>query len=353
MPDLGTLSSTGRGLSSCHLVAEVLGGVDSTLPAYTLEVDWTNSGVWVNETAYLRGATVSRGRSQVNDAFGAGQCTLRLRNLEGRFSPFWTGSPNYPNVIGGRPLRLTASFRGTSYRLFTGFTGDFDQTTAAPAAETSITAFDAFNRFRMASAFAAPQTGPRTDQVISAILAAAGWTGSTMLDIGQTLPVYAQVASNVLQALQHAALQDCAGLLFMGRDGSVVFQGRLNRANQPIWQAFTQTDGIQVGLRQNDLVDVIHATFATQTLGSTLATTSAYSGLSGAALPPGSTTLTDSFGPPAVQAVLWPLAITDYTANDDSSDMLDVTANVYVTAFSNTQNTFSVTFQNLLPYTVY
>lgn len=341
----------------------------STAPLSTsVQVNWSGDGVtFVEEKSHLLAFTDNRGRAQVNDVMGAGTATLRLRNNDGRYSPFNPLSPLYPNVVGGRAIKIISTYHGVSYPIYAGTIMEPDQSVEPAYSEMTFQLIDAFERFRLAIADADLQTGMRTDQIVAAILAANGWTGGETLDVGSTLPYYAQPNTNVLQALQDVALNEVGGQFFMGKDGSVTFQSATHRPNSAIYQALTSNnfEHLDLAPRQSDLYGLVTVTYAAYTWGA--AASQAYSGQQGLALYPGFNAITDYYSALGVTNVVSPVASTDYTVIDQQTppvyppagtstwpfDAVDVTANIGLQTFTTTGTSFTLTLYNALPYTVY
>jgi hypothetical protein len=328
--------------------------------AVQLLVNWNGDGsTYVDEAPYGRALSISRGRSGVNDKPGAGRATVRLRNLEGRFSPENAASPLYHTVVGGRAVAATASYHGVSYPLFVGRISEISQTVGLKGAEVTLTCLDAFEQFRLTEAKADLGAGlvdPTVDAVITAILAAAGWMGPTRLDTGRSLLQYAQPMSNVLQALGHAALQEMGGLLFMGKDGAVVFHNAAHRQHTGVSAVLFAVESMQLATRSTDIVQNVRVGYNTYTWPQSGATpSSVYSGQAGRQLPPqASTTFTDFLSSAAAIDVIAPQQTTDYTANSAADGSgLDVTDMVWLESFTASGVDFTATLYNALPYPVY
>ena len=77
--------------------------------------------VWTDVTNKVDALSCSRGRNYELGKTEAGTATITLRNLDGRFDPSNTTSPYYPYVLPYRPIRISATYLGTTYRLWYGF----------------------------------------------------------------------------------------------------------------------------------------------------------------------------------------------------------------------------------------
>jgi hypothetical protein len=341
------------------LVAAAKFGVSQLFPTVQFLVDWTNTGTFVDESAYVREIQIARGRAAVNDVFGAGTATVILRNESGRFGPYNPASPLYPNVIGARPFKLTTTFQGILYPEFVGYTNEYTVTEKLPKPEATISGIDAFDPMSRSKATIALQTGQTTDSIIRAILTAYGWTGLERLDVGRILPYYAQIGKTVLQALQEVSQNELGGAIFMGKDGAVVFQNAGHRAAQS--SSYTLNGGIEdmnLGLRQSDLIDSVRITYGSYSLTTT--TQNLYTGNINRQLPAQQyTTFTDYITSAQPSSIVTPVPYTDYTANDGTAYIpytgggnLDVTNSVWLETFSVSGGKFTATFYNSLPYTV-
>ena len=357
-------STTGIGMGWCNLICEQ----STAALSVSVQVNWNGDGsTFVDESDHCLSMTISRGRSNLNDVFAAGTATVRLRNNDGRYSPNNSASALYPNVVGGRAVKLSVSYHGVSYQQFVGTIMEPDQAVVPAYSEMTIQCIDAFERFRLAIADADLQQNQRIDQIVSAILAANSWTGGTTLDTGTQLTYYAQPNTNVLQSLQDAAQNEVGGQVFMGKDGTLVFQSRKHRAYAPptVVLSSNNVEKLDANARQSDLYGQVVATYAAYTWSAPAQ--SSYSGQGGFALYPGSNTLTDYYSSLAVQAVITPVASTDYTVIDQPSApvfptvgtgvqpyrAVDVSNNVSVQTFTTTGTSFTLTLYNRLPYTVY
>jgi len=232
---------------------------DDTLPKYQ------------DVSSYVRDVTIRRGRNYELDTIQAGTCTVTLNNGDRRFDPTYSMSPYAPNVIPMRRLRVSATWSGTTYYLFSGYVERWPIEWDLPSWGTvSITAVDG-----MAALSTALITGTFPQEVsgsrISRVLSAAAWPDSTpqaggywvlgtsqlgisdvlsygtpgsVIDAGRTSVAAVTLAtSDGVTALDH--IQEVAeaehGLFFIDGQGRAVFQDRFDRYNTS--SAVTFTDG--------------------------------------------------------------------------------------------------------------
>ena len=191
---------------------------------------------WTDISAYFRSGSISRGRASVDGRFDTGTATITLDNRTGRFTPDNTAGAYYPNVQIGVPIRIGAVTDAVTYWLFYGSarswppavpTGNIDSTVTVPLA-------DGFYNLNLADLAGESYTAQSTNARIAAVLDDIGWpAGLRTLDTGigsvQATDVAQPESGGEQPALDHLldVAEAEAGCLFMGSDGSVVFQNRV------------------------------------------------------------------------------------------------------------------------------
>src|SRR5512140_1412291 len=84
------------------------GGAMST--SFLFEVDWANSGTWVDESARILSARIrsgfKEGTALTELVAPVGACTLVLDNSTQRYSPDYGSGPLYGNLLPRRPIRV-------------------------------------------------------------------------------------------------------------------------------------------------------------------------------------------------------------------------------------------------------
>lgn len=218
---------------------------------------------WTDISAYFRSGTTSRGRASVDQRFETGTASLVLDNRDGRFTADNPSSPYYPNVKIGVPVRVTATFETTTYPVFYGSvrswppqypTGNIESTVTVPLAD----GFYNLNLEDIAGESYDLQPG---DERITAVLDDIGWpAGLRDLDDGIATVQATDVAQpndgGEQPALAH--LLDVAeaevGVLFMGRDGKVVFRNRVAMSAVTAEATFDGEDYKEISLRYDDSI---------------------------------------------------------------------------------------------------
>jgi len=176
---------------------------------------------------YVLKIDIKRGRQQALSEIGTGICTVVFDNQDRRFDPTNTSSPYSPNVIPNKPIRISATYDSTTYRLFEGFIEQFPQQFVASGNQsiTTVTALDAFALFNLAR-----HTGNEVQELssvrIANILDEIGWSSSKRDIATGVLDVQAVTDdNNALTDLRLTASSE-GGEIFMAKDGDVKFNNR-------------------------------------------------------------------------------------------------------------------------------
>lgn len=241
-----------------------------TLAVPTLNVNFKWDGVhWTDESHYCRGFQSQRGRQNVTDQFGAGQCTLTMRNLEGRFSPFNPGSQLYGQIVPGVPVQVIANYNGTPTTMFTGNLVEADQKTKAAEAQIVFTCLDGLDLLRQGNPNATGQTLLNTTAGNAAqeILTAFGWQGGLVFQDGGggSMPLPSFVPSGTpLQALQTAVAQELGGRFYVNKAGQFVYEFasyRVSISNSPTF-SLTEVEDMALNMREEDIVTEVDYTYS-------------------------------------------------------------------------------------------
>lgn len=109
----------------------------------------SDSALTIDYTARTTNINIRRGRDVLQDAYNAGQATVRILDPDGEFNPQNIDSPIFGYVTTGRKLRISHSTLSTSRYLFTGYISDYRYTypQGQEVGYVTITAFDAFKLF--------------------------------------------------------------------------------------------------------------------------------------------------------------------------------------------------------------
>ena len=219
--------------------------VDLTVEIGFASNPYDSSYTYTDVSAYVLKIDIKRGRQQALSEIGTGIATVVFDNQDRRFDPTNTSSPYSPNVIPNKPIRISAVYDSTTYRLFEGFIEQFPQQFVASGNQsiTTVTALDAFALFKLAR-----HTDNESQELssvrIANILDEIGWS-SGKRDIATGVLNLQAVTEDqdALSALRLTA-QSEGGEIFMAKDGDVKFN---NRRTLLLNQTSAGTFGIGVG----------------------------------------------------------------------------------------------------------
>lgn len=204
---------------------------------YVLEVDWDGNGRFFTElsdiSAYTMAVSTYRGRNFASQLTGRAQAgTLRatLNNEDGRFSSFLTSGPLYNKILPNRKVRLRTKF--PQYVLWTGFLDRIEPNVGSGGfVSATLYASGSFIKLAGQNSRVSPpsQAETYTGPIISAILDAAGWDSSRIVEAGS---VYVSrwfiEERDALASLQE--IEDTEfGFLYEGLAWDIGFEGRYSR----------------------------------------------------------------------------------------------------------------------------
>jgi len=202
---------------------------------YTVAIDWDNNGSfseYENEAEYMLSWNSERGREFFLNSNGnglepvdVGKLTITLDNSDGRYDPFNTTSPLYPNIVPGRSIQFTVQDTSTltDYIVFTGEIEDIRP--FALEKTVQITAVDKMQALSDLDVTIALNTDITVTNAIKAVLEAAGSTDydiDSQLDIISYWWVNQQKATDAIQELCDSSW----GTFFIAADGTAKYYKR-------------------------------------------------------------------------------------------------------------------------------
>jgi hypothetical protein len=195
--------------------------------------------------------SIKRGRNIMRDTYEAGTCTVRVLDPNSYFNPQNVNSPYYGYLTPLRKLRVSATYNGVGYFLFSGYTTTYNYTypTNQDTGYVDIECSDAFRLMQLANVTtvattpAGQDTGTRTGKILDQVQ----WPANMRaIDTGNTTCIAdPATARTSLDALKNAEFSE-QGAFYIRSDGTAVFKSRTNvikaYGNTPI--AFNQSGGI-------------------------------------------------------------------------------------------------------------
>ena len=211
----------------------------------------TASPTWTDITAYVRRASVQRGRPSVEGRFTTGTASLVLDNRDGRFTPENSGSPYANDNLIGVPVRITVSLGMDAPRpIFYGSARAWPPT--FPKSQDSFVTVplaDGFFTLNSESVHDRAYSEESTDTRLGNVLDDIGWpAGLRNLDTGlgnvQAVDFDDPGDGGDQPALLHIldVAEAEAGVLFMSREGNVEFQNRVALSGASAAANFTDSE---------------------------------------------------------------------------------------------------------------
>lgn len=201
--------------------------------------------IFYDVTDRVKSFSISRGKPRRFSSFPAGQAVVEFNNHDRAFDPTYANSPFAGNIIPRREIRVTS---GSAIQ-FTGWVEDWnlaytpDGNSIADAEALDATTILA-KQFLTPGTPTTQLTGARINAALSD--AAVNWS-TELRDIENGSVLAGSQAidenTNVLQYLQSIAATE-AGLLFIDKQGQVVFKNRQQAPSSSSLIVFDQDNGI-------------------------------------------------------------------------------------------------------------
>ena len=311
-------------------------------PGGTTPLIWSIKFRWdgvnfVDESAYVTGIDVDRGRDGPFDAITAGKCTLTLDNSSDRFNPWNSGGALYGHLTPGITVMVDVTYRSLDYSLFAGFIEDIVPSGKLGNKTVTITAYDEWRRVCARNIDLTLTTASTdNDTLIDNVLTAyGGWKGiyGTILQTQESTANF--WANGTAGALIEGLVNSEMGYLRVGGEGSLVALPR--DYAEATARTLTDSDLVDIELNQpwdcivNKATVIAHPVDAEATADIWTLNDVTY-------IAPGASATVwaefqDSFGAAcAASGVIDPAATTDYTANSQANGGgTDMTASLTVT----------------------
>lgn len=171
--------------------------------------------------------SVRRGRQDALGPTRAGQASVTLRNLDGELDPLNEASALFPGVEPARSLNVWAD----DVQVFSGIVDDIDLAfDPSGDAVVQVRASDRLSTLALAEfppagfAVGEEDSGERVTDIIASNTDF--WTDGTDIATGDSTLAAGTATGNVVQYLNTVARSE-GGVLFVGRDGDLVFRNRL------------------------------------------------------------------------------------------------------------------------------
>lgn len=183
--------------------------------------------------------SIRRGRSDLDQDFGAGTATVQFLDTNGDWNPQNTFGPYFGDLVPGRQLQIRAVTGGVGYNLFAGYITSYDLTyeIGSPIATVTVEAVDALRLLSLASLDTVSGTaaGDLPGARINDLLDEVSWPVSArdIEDGSVTLQADPGGVRSVLAAMRTVEGSELGGL-FIDSSGRVVFKSRQGLAQAAV-----------------------------------------------------------------------------------------------------------------------
>lgn len=171
---------------------------------------------------------VRRGRQDADGPVQAGELVLTIVDNDGRYNPHNTASPLYGKLLPGRqtPVRVRATYQGTTYALFLGFVRAVEYRPADK--QTTIYAQDLMLVLSRIKPTLASLGGTTTGAAIGRVLDAAGWSlgAYRSLAVGDSIPDFSADGTKTGLSLIEDLLAAERGVFFVSAGGVATYLDR-------------------------------------------------------------------------------------------------------------------------------
>lgn len=321
--------------------------------SWGFQVDWNDDEVFdgSNEAEWMMDLFVGRGRdnylNQITqgeiigfERVGSGSGNVTLINVDGRYDPFNTDSPLYPNVAPGKlcKIRVKDNATGTIYPIIAGRIKDI--TPISGSDKVLIDIEDGLNDLLVGEVTIAIQESVNIDDAIALVLSDISYFwGSSIGNSTDTLQYWWAEGEPHANACMDLAEADL-GVFYIAADGSATFIGR-NTINDVVLE-ISQGDILkEIPVKQpwETLRDLIKVLVYPRLVA---ATADLWQLQDIPLISPGETKIfwtNFTYGDTAISVpaknILAPVATTDYTMNTLSTGLgTDLTADFSVTAYN-------------------
>jgi hypothetical protein len=193
--------------------------------------DATSASYIVDVSNQVGKISIKGGYNLLQDQFETAQTTIRIYDQNGDWNPDNPASPYYGRLIPNRKVRISATYAGTTYWLFSGYTSAYNYTYPQnqDIGYVDISCSDAFRLFNLSNvttvsgATAGETTGARMLDLLNQI----SWpTTMSNLDTGDSkVQADPGTARTALQAMKNVEFSE-QGAFYISSEGTAIFKSR-------------------------------------------------------------------------------------------------------------------------------
>lgn len=207
----------------------------------------TQTAQIVNITSTVDQINIRRGRDRIFEHYSPGTATISWWDTTGDWNPDNTASPYYGQILPLRQVKVTTTYSGTTYGLFSGYISswDWDWPKGSTYAKVTITADDGFRLLALSNVdnVAGAATGDLPGTRVNQILDAVSWPSNMRtIDTGsrelQNDPGGVRSGLEAIQTVEDTEL----GAFYMDTQGNATFRSRGYISQQNTQTAITYAD---------------------------------------------------------------------------------------------------------------
>lgn len=183
-------------------------------------------------TSDVKALTIARGRASDMSTMQQGRAVITLRDSDGTYNPENAGSALHDYLVPMRPVRIRATYAGTTYGLFLGYISRIEHNPDPKVRQTVIEAVDFFEWLSGAKPTIAVQTNKTVDYLIGLILDAVGWNDPNMRALGvsnTTIPSWSLAGGTSAISAIEILLRVDLGMFYIDGDGVATYLNRNTR----------------------------------------------------------------------------------------------------------------------------
>lgn len=265
VPKVQIRLGVGSGFGDVFVLGDLVDGILGTnlLGTSTAEI--------VDISPTVQRISIRRGRDRMFESYTPGTATIQFQDFTGDWNPENTSSPYYGQILPMRQVKITTSYSGTGYSLYTGFITSWNWEWKDQAADYALVTVQCVDAFRLlylsnittvTGAAAGELPGARIADILNTVswpsqLRALG-TGDTTLGAD---PGTQRTALDAIQQIEHSDL----GAFFTDADGVLTYLDRADLALRAIQTPTTFADngtniayqGLDVDLDDTDLANQV------------------------------------------------------------------------------------------------
>ncbi len=185
-------------------------------------------------TGDVKSVFYMRGRDTDLDRAEPSSCRIMVKDPDGKYVPENTASPLYGYLLPAKPVRVRATFGGTTYSLFNGYLDDVIPYPVMNRKEAFLPCVDGFDQLKRAKVSMSLQVDKKSGQLIGTALDATGWHAmKRTLDAGvDTYPLVHAERQPCLDFNQKLEISEF-GFFYIGGDGYAHWEDRHHRLLAP------------------------------------------------------------------------------------------------------------------------